>query len=164
MIVKCRVNEFHEILAVINDGASAYKGVIPPDRWHEPYMTESELETQIKQGVEFWCCHNEGVLTGVMGIQEKGDVTLIRHAYVRSDHRNNGIGSKLLLYLKEMSDKPVLIGTWTDATWAIAFYQKHGFRILPVNETEKLLRKYWMIPERQIQTSVVLANDNWISC
>ena len=161
MIFKCEQTDFEEIRDIINDAAVAYKDVIPADRWHEPYMPEEELKIQIEQGVQFWCYKENGEMMGVMGIQDKEDVTLIRHAYVRSVHRNKGIGSKLLAHLASISTKPVLIGTWSDATWAIQFYQKHGFRLLSGSETETLLRKYWSIPGRQVETSVVLASAGW---
>ncbi len=146
---------------IINDAAQAYKGVIPPDRWHEPYMPIEELKHEIEDGVEFWGYHEAGELVGVMGLQDKGDVYLIRHAYVRTNRRNLGIGTKLLRHLEEMTDKPILIGTWTDATWAVRFYEKNGYRLLSRSETERLLKKYWKIPERQVVTSVVLANPKW---
>ncbi len=161
MIVNCEQKDVNEICAVINDGAAAYKGIIPADRWHEPYMPEEELKTQIDQGVQFWCYNEDGTMMGVIGIQHKSDVTLIRHAYVRSIDRNKGIGSKLLSHLVSIVSTPVLIGTWADATWAIGFYKKHSFRLLPKVETEILLRKYWTIPQRQIETSVVLASPDW---
>jgi N-acetylglutamate synthase-like GNAT family acetyltransferase len=161
MIQRCNDGDFDEINAVINDSATAYRGVIPPDRWHDPYMTVNELRTQIEDGVEFWKYMDEGQILGVMGIQEKGDVTLIRHAYTRTTNRGGGIGSKLLDHLLGKSSTPVLIGTWADASWAIRFYQKHGFRALPEDEKESLLQKYWSIPERQIETSVVLASADW---
>jgi N-acetylglutamate synthase-like GNAT family acetyltransferase len=124
-------------------------------------MSKEELKSQIDQGVQFWCYKENDETMGVMGIQNKGDVILIRHAYVRSIYRNKGIGSKLLTYLASVSTIPVLIGTWADAIWAISFYQKHGFRLLTKSETEFLLRKYWTIPDRQIETSVVLASKGW---
>lgn len=161
MILKCKNRELKEICEVINDAASAYKGVIPADRWHDPYMPEEDLKTQIAEGVQFWCYKEHGEIQGVMGIQYKGDVTLIRHAYVRTKNRSKGIGSKLLAHLAATSTTPVLIGTWADAKWAIDFYQKHGFRLLSKSETETLLRKYWNIPVRQIETSVVLVGPNW---
>ena len=161
MIFKCEQTDFEEICEIINDAAVAYKDVIPPDRWHEPYMPEEELKNQIEQGVQFWCYKENGVMMGVMGIQDKSDVTLIRHAYVRSIYRNKGIGSKLLAHLASISTTPVLIGTWIDAVWAIKFYQKHGYRLLPKSETKTLLQKYWTIPIRQVETSVVLASPNW---
>jgi N-acetylglutamate synthase-like GNAT family acetyltransferase len=160
MICKCEQKDFNEIYEIINDAATAYRGVIPADRWHEPYMTEEELKRQIDEGVEFWSYTEDGELIGVMGIQFKGDVTLIRHAYVRTIKRNKGIGTKLLEHLCAISITPVLIGTWADAKWAIEFYQKHGFRLLPKEEKDNLLRKYWAIPVRQIDTSVVLASSN----
>ena len=161
MIFKCEQSDFEEIYEIINDAASAYKEIIPSDRWHEPYMSEEELKTQIEQGVQFWCYKENGEMMGVMGIQDKSDVTLIRHAYVRSVYRNKGIGSQLLAHLASISITPVLIGTWEAATWPIKFYQKHGFRLLSKSEADTLLRKYWTIPTRQIETSVVLASPNW---
>jgi len=161
MIRKCEQKDFKEIYNIINDGASAYRGIIPADRWHEPYMSEEELKKQIDEGVQFWSYIEERVILGVMGIQFKGDVTLIRHAYVRTSQRNKGIGSKLLAHLSSISRTPVLIGTWADAIWAIEFYQKHGFQLLQEEEKNNLLRKYWSIPARQVETSVVLASADW---
>ncbi len=161
MICKCKQKDFNEIYEIINDAASAYKGVIPADRWHEPYMTEEELKKQIEEGVQFWCYTEEGKITGVMGIQFKKNVTLIRHAYVRTTNRKNGIGSKLLQHLSTIATTPILIGTWAEAKWAIDFYQKHGFRLLQKEEKDNLLRKYWTIPERQVETSVVMASADW---
>jgi GNAT superfamily N-acetyltransferase len=163
MIEKCAQEDFRKIWEVINDGAIAYKGVIPADRWHEPYMPQEELITQMEEGVQFWCYKENEEILGVMGIQYKGDVTLIRHAYVRSTHRNKGIGGKLLTRLAAISTVPVLIGTWADAKWAITFYEKHGYRLLSNWESASLLRKYWNIPFRQIETSVVLASPDWKS-
>lgn len=120
-----------------------------------------ELKHEIEDGVEFWGYEEAGKLMGVMGLQNKGDVYLIRHAYVRTNRRNLGIGTKLLRYLEQMTGKPILIGTWTDATWAIRFYEKSGYRVLSRSETERLLKKYWKIPERQVVTSVVLASPKW---
>ena len=161
MISKSEQKDFNEIYEIINDGASAYRGIIPADRWHEPYMTEEELKKQIDEGVLFWSYTENGKILGVMGIQFKKDVTLIRHAYVRTSERKKGIGSKLLEHLLIKATTPVLIGTWADAKWAIEFYQKHGFDLLPEEEKNNLLRKYWSIPPRQIETSVVLASTNW---
>jgi GNAT superfamily N-acetyltransferase len=161
MIVACSQKYLEEIASIINDAASAYKGIIPADRWREPYMPEEELKEQIEQGVQFWCYREDSEMMGVMGIQYKEDLTLIRHAYVRSKYRNRGIGSKLLIHLASIATTPVLIGTWADAHWAIRFYQKHGFRLLPEREKEILLRHYWSIPERQVATSVVLASADW---
>ena len=161
MIVASKKSDFKDILDIINDAASAYKGIIPTDRWHEPYMSEQELQTQIEDGIKFWCFVDNDNIIGVMGIQDKSDVTLIRHAYVRTTARNKGVGSKLLNYLSELTTKPILVGTWADATWAINFYKKYGFNLVSFEEKEKLLRKYWTIPLRQIETSVVLASSNW---
>jgi GNAT superfamily N-acetyltransferase len=161
MIVRCTPEDLEAICEIINDAAAAYRGVIPADRWHEPYMPETELRTQVGQGVEFWGYRPAEALMGVMGIQHKGDVTLIRHAYVRSIHRNQGIGGKLLAHLTALATTPVLIGTWAAATWAIEFYQKHGFRLVSPAEKETLLRRYWTIPDRQVETSVVLASPYW---
>lgn len=163
MIAKCAPTDFEAIYEIINDAATAYRGIIPADRWHEPYMTAEELKKQIAEGVEFWGYTEGGNVLGVMGIQRKSDVTLIRHAYVRSISRNKGIGSKLLAHLYDLSITPVLIGTWADAEWAIGFYQKHGFRLLPKAEKDALLREYWSVPVRQMETSVVLASPKWIS-
>ena len=156
-------NDFSTIYEIINDAAIAYKGIIPDDRWHEPYMPENELEQQINERVVFYCYHENDIISGVMGIQDKGDVNLIRHAYVRTKMRQKGIGGLLLKYLMEKSDKPVLIGTWKDASWAINFYIKHGFSLVSEKDKNVLLPKYWNIPERQIETSVVLADKNYIA-
>jgi GNAT superfamily N-acetyltransferase len=162
MIVPVKNSDFTIVHEIINDGASAYKGIIPEDRWHEPYMSEDELQAQIDDGVKFWCYFDGGKMVGVMGIQDKGDVTLIRHAYVRTVARNKGIGGMLLQHLSTLVSTPILIGTWADASWAINFYKKHGFRLVSFNEKEQLLRKYWNIPVRQIDTSVVLVSANWV--
>jgi len=162
MIVASEKTDFEEILTIINDAASAYKNAIPEDRWHEPYMSEQELRSQIDDGVQFWCYRENNKIVGVMGIQDKPDVTLIRHAYVRTIARNKGIGGKLLNHLSALATKPILIGTWADATWAINFYKKRGFNLVSHGEGERLLQKYWKIPARQIETSVVLASSNWI--
>ena len=161
MIVRSEQTDFEELFVIINDGASAYRGIIPADRWHDPYMTAAELKEQIDDGVQFWVYRQEDEILGVMGIQDKNSVTLIRHAYVRTKDRKKGIGSKLLQHLCDLTTTPILIGTWADAKWAIAFYQKHGFRLVSEDEKNELLRKYWTIPERQIETSVVLASADW---
>jgi N-acetylglutamate synthase-like GNAT family acetyltransferase len=148
---------------IINDAASAYRGIIPEDRWHDPYMSKDELKKQIEDGVEFWKFVEDKKIKGIMGIQDKIDVTLIRHAYVRTNERKQGIGSKLIKHLSSFTTTPVLIGTWAAAKWAIEFYQKHGFRLMPEEEKNRLLRKYWTIPDRQIETSVVLADNNYQS-
>jgi GNAT superfamily N-acetyltransferase len=153
--------DFDTILAIINDGAIAYKGIIPPDRWHEPYMTREELTAQIADGVRFSCYVDGDEMLGVMGIQDRQDVDLIRHAYVRTKQRKAGIGTKLLLELIHHSKKPVLIGTWKAASWAITFYEKHGFSLVGDEEKNRLLRKYWVIPDRQVETSVVLVDEKY---
>ena len=163
MIRKCTNSDFEVILEIINDAAQAYRGVIPVDCWHEPYMSREELKREIEDRVCFWGFEDGDTLIGVMGIQDKGDVILIRHAYVRSNKRNQGIGARLLHFLESTTEKPILIGTWADATWAIAFYKKSGYRLLPEKEKNRLLRKYWTIPRRQVVTSVVLANKKWTS-
>lgn len=159
----CGAQDVPALFSIINDAAQAYKGVIPADRWHEPYMTLDELTREIGDGIVFWGCEADGELVGVMGIQDRGEVTLIRHAYVKADQRRKGIGEKLLKQLETITAKPVLIGTWSAAVWAIRFYEKNGYRALSRPEMERLLRKYWSIPERQIETSVVLANARWVS-
>jgi GNAT superfamily N-acetyltransferase len=157
----CAAADVPEICAIINDAASAYKGVIPADRWHEPYMPREELEKEIAAGVRFSGYVEKGVLLGVMGIQDVKDVTLIRHAYVRTTARNQGIGGKLLAHLITLTQKPVLIGTWAAATWAIRFYEHHGFRVVSESEKNVLLKKYWTIPDRQVATSVVLVDGKF---
>lgn len=161
IIRKCTDDDFGRICEIINDAARAYKSVIPDDRWHEPYMPLQELERQIREGVTFWGYESVGALIGVMGLQDKGDVDLIRHAYVMTGLRNQGVGTKLLRHLEELASKPILIGTWADASWAIRFYEKNGYRLLSRADTERLLRQYWTIPDRQVSTSVVLANAAW---
>ncbi len=161
MIRRCTERDLSEMYEIINDAAHAYKGVIPEDRWHEPYMPIEELKHEIDDGVEFWGYEEAGHLMGVMGLQDKGDVYLIRHAYVFRNSQYHGIGTKLLRHLEQMTDKPILIGTWADAAWAVRFYEKNGYRLLARPEIERLLKKYWKIPERQVVTSVVLANPRW---
>jgi N-acetylglutamate synthase-like GNAT family acetyltransferase len=161
MIRKCQEADFEGIYEIINDAAEAYRGIIPADRWHEPYMSREQLRQEIDAGVQFWGFEEGSTLIGVMGVQDRGDVTLIRHSYVRSQMRNCGIGSGLLRFLESTTEKPILIGTWADATWAVAFYQKHGYRLVSTEQKNQLLRKYWHIPERQVETSVVLAAKKW---
>ena len=161
MIRQCDASEVELIYSIINDAAEAYRGVIPGDRWKEPYMAKDELQHEIDQGVVFWGYEQDGELVGVMGIQHLQDVTLIRHAYVRVANRNQGIGGKLLSSLRQQATRPLLVGTWVDALWAIHFYENHGFRLVSWEEKERLLRKYWSIPERQVETSVVLAEQRW---
>jgi GNAT superfamily N-acetyltransferase len=163
MIRKCTEADVAALYDIINDAARAYKGIIPADRWQEPYMPMEELKGEIAAGVRFWGCEPDGELLGVMGIQDKGEVDLIRHAYVKTAKRKQGIGTELLRHIEKLARKPLLLGTWTDAAWAIAFYEKNGYRRLSRQETGRLLRKYWSIPERQIETSIVLANAAWKS-
>jgi len=146
------------MLAIINDAAVAYRGVIPPDRWHDPYMPESELRAEIAAGVEFWGLYTDEGLIGLMGMQPVRDVDLIRHAYVRPDKQRHGVGAQLIEYLRRRSPRRMLVGTWAAATWAISFYQRHGFELVPRADTAALFRTYWTIPQRQIETSVVLSN------
>jgi N-acetylglutamate synthase-like GNAT family acetyltransferase len=160
---KCTGADCLAIYEIINDAAHAYQGAIPADRWHEPYMPLDALQREIADGVEFWAYEDAGSLLGVMGIQDKGDVALIRHAYVRGGKQRSGVGSRLLKYLESKTDKPILIGTWADATWAVAFYQRNGYRLLPHDEKNRLLHTHWRIPERQVETSVVLADKKWAS-
>ena len=154
----CTPADIPEIHAIINDAAIAYKGVIPADRWHEPYMPLEELHREIAAGIRFCGFVDQGILAGVMGIQAVKDVVLIRHAYVRTSLRNHGIGGKLLNYLAGQTDQPVLIGTWAAADWAVRFYERHGFSLVPAPAKDVLLRTYWTVPDRQIATSVVLAD------
>ena len=162
LIRKSAGADFAGIWAIINDAAHAYRGVIPADRWHEPYMPADELGAEIAAGVVFWGDERAGELLGVMGIQDKGDVALVRHAYVAPDAQRLGVGTKLLHHVEELTDKPILIGTWADASWAVDFYQRNGFTVVPPSEKERLLHKYWSIPERQVETSVVLADERWM--
>ena len=161
MIRPCGNEDISIVLDIINDAANAYKGVIPADRWHEPYMPMDYLRHEIDAGVVFWGYEVEGELVGVMGNQHVREVTLIRHAYVRTVHRHKGIGGKMLSHLKSMITEPALVGTWAAAVWAIRFYEKHGFRLVTMDEKNQLLRRYWSIPERQTETSVVLADKKW---
>jgi GNAT superfamily N-acetyltransferase len=150
-----------EILAIINEAAHAYRGVIPDDRWHEPYMPQHEFENEIANGVNFWVAEEEGALLGVIGIQDKGAVALVRHAYVASTAQRKGVGTKLLHHVEELTNKPILIGTWADAEWAIDFYRRNGYTLVNESDKTRLLKTYWSIPERQIETSVVLADNRW---
>ena len=161
MIRRCNSQDFDQLCAIVNDGAQAYKGIIPEDRWHEPYMSRDELQHEIENGVAFWGFEQGGELAGVMGIQQVQDVMLIRHAYVRTGSQKKGIGAQLLSHLRELTREPVLIGTWADAQWAIRFYQRHGFQLASPEVKNRLLKRYWSIPERQVETSVVLVDETW---
>ena len=161
MIRRCEEGDFEAIWTIINDGAQAYKGIIPADRWTEPYMPREKLRHEMELGVMFWGLEDSGELVGVMGIQNVQDVTLIRHAYVRSASQKRGFGARLLKHLTELTDRSVLIGTWAAATWAIRFYEGFGFQMVGTEEKDRLLDKYWTIPPRQRETSVVLADAKW---
>ncbi len=161
MIRECTESDFKTMLEIINDAAQAYKGVIPDDCWNEPYMSSEELRFEIEDGVVFWGLEQDGQLLGVMGIQDKGNLTLIRHAYTRTQAQKLGIGTRLLQHLENIIEKPILIGTWAAASWAISFYEKNGYTPVSDEEKNRLLGIYWSIPERQIETSVVLANHEW---
>jgi GNAT superfamily N-acetyltransferase len=163
MIRLCGPHEFETIWAIINDGARAYNGIVPADCLKDPYMPMSELEHEINDGVVFWGYEDSGELVGVMGIQELGEVTLIRHAYVRSSAQGRGIGGQLLAHLRQLAKKPLLIGTWARANWAIGFYEKHGFILLTPQDKDYLLPKYWKISQRQAETSVVLGSPEWLT-
>ncbi len=146
------------MLEIVNAAAEAYRGVIPADRWHEPYMRAAELDAEIAAGVRFWGYDAGGRLLGVMGIQAVRDVDLIRHAYVRPDEQGRGIGGALVAHLRRQSTRQVLVGTWAAAEWAVRFYERHGFALLSPERTAQLLSTYWDIPRRQVETSVVLAS------
>ena len=161
MIRKCDDRDFETIYQIINEAAQVYKGIIPADRWKDPYMPREELRHEIDAKVRFWGYEEDGKLLGVMGIQDVQDVTLIRHAYVRTAQQNKGIGGELLTHLRNLTSRPILLGTWADATWAIRFYEKHGFHLVTPREKDRLLKKYWSIPDRQIETSVVLVEEGW---
>jgi N-acetylglutamate synthase-like GNAT family acetyltransferase len=159
----CRKSEATDvaaILAIVNDAAQAYRGVIPADRWHDPYMSAAELANEIADDIVFWVAEEEGRVSGVMGIQDKGEVALIRHAYVAPTSQRGGVGTGLLHHILNLVEKPILIGTWAAASWAVEFYRRNGFTLVK-SQKDQLLRTYWSIPERQIETSVVLADRRW---
>lgn len=161
MIRRSRSPDFAAILEAINAAAQAYRPVLASGLWHEPYMPQAELENEIAQGVDFWVEEESGRLVGVMGIQDRGDVTLIRHAYVAPGLQRSGVGTRLLGHLQGLTRKPILIGTWAAAWWAIDFYRKNGFRLLSSAEKDRLLQRYWSIPQSQAEASVVLADPLW---
>jgi N-acetylglutamate synthase-like GNAT family acetyltransferase len=152
----CEERDIEIIYEIINDAAEAYRGIIPTDRWKEPYMSKDELRHEIDKGVTFWGYIENGELIGVMGMQDIEDVTLMRHAYVRAARQRQGIGGRLLSLLRKKTRRPILIGTWAAAVWAVRFYEAHGFSLVSPEEKDRLLKRYWSIPERQIETSVVL--------
>jgi len=162
VIRRCLEADFEATYIIINEAAEAYRGVIPIDCWREPYMAKDELRSEIRDGVVFWGYEEDADLLGVMGIQSVKDVSLIRHAYVRSTNQNHGIGSRLLSHLRTLTSRPTLVGTWKDATWAVRFYANHGFRLVPKETKDRLLREYWSISDRQIEASVVLADEGWV--
>jgi N-acetylglutamate synthase-like GNAT family acetyltransferase len=161
MIRPGRDADFEALLAVVNDAARVYRGVIPDDCWSEPYMPAEELAGEIAAGVDFWVYEEDREVTGMMGLQLAGDVVLIRHAYVRTAQQGRGIGSALLDALVARTHAPLLVGTWAAATWAIRFYERHGFRLVPGSRKNAVLDRYWSIPARQTEASVVLADDRW---
>jgi N-acetylglutamate synthase-like GNAT family acetyltransferase len=156
VIRRCRDEDRAAVFDIVNQAAAAYRGIIPADRWHEPYMPREELNGEIAAGVVFWGYERDGRLTGVMGIQRVRDVQLIRHAYVLPAEQGSGAGRELIAYLAERADAPLLVGTWAAATWAIRFYERNGFALVTPQRKDELLRAYWDIPERQVETSVVL--------
>jgi GNAT superfamily N-acetyltransferase len=156
LIRPCRGDELGAILAIVNAAAEAYRGVIPADCWHEPYMPAAELDGEIAAAVAFWGFERDGALVGVMGLQPVRDVDLIRHSYVLPDCQRQGIGAALLAHLRECSARRILVGTWAAADWAVGFYQRHGFELVPTERKTALLKTYWTVPDRQIETSVVL--------
>ena len=158
-ISPCDDDQREAILEIVNDAAQAYRGVIPADRWHEPYMTRGDLDREIERGVSFWGFERGGELVGVMGVQDAGEVDLIRHAYVSPGSQRSGVGSALLRHLLQSAERTILVGTWAAAEWAIRFYERHGFSLVPPERTAELLNAYWEIPERQIETSVVLSRQ-----
>jgi GNAT superfamily N-acetyltransferase len=162
-IHRCGDADRTAILAIVNAAAEAYRGVIPEDRWHEPYMPSDELDAEVAAGVAFWGYEEDGELLGVMGIQPVLDVVLIRHAYVAPSSQGRGVGGALLEHLLATVPGPVLVGTWAAAEWAIRFYERHGFTAVPRERVPELLRAYWDIPERQIETSVVLRRDSSVA-
>jgi GNAT superfamily N-acetyltransferase len=157
-IRRCREHEFQQIREIINRAAAVYRGQIPDEHWHEPYMSAPQLHREIAAGVDFWGYEEAGRLIGVMGIQSVRDVDLIRHAYVSTEHQGKGIGGLLLNSLRHRRGRPVLIGTWAAAGWAIRFYQRHGFELIPPDQARDLLSRYWAISDGQMDASVVLAS------
>jgi GNAT superfamily N-acetyltransferase len=160
-IRECTDVDLEAIFEIVNDAAQAYRRVIPPDCWQEPYMPMAELRREIADGVRFWAEVADGRMIGVMGIQDRGEVCLIRHAYVRTASRQSGVGSALLRHLENQTTKPILIGTWSAASWAIRFYEKHGYVVVSAEEKSRLLTRFWDIPDRQVANSVVLSGGRY---
>ena len=155
-IEMCSTSEHHAIGLAINDASKAYYGVIPADCWKSPYMSEAELEAEVADGVLFWGLSVRGALVGVMGLQHRDGVDLIRHSYVRRSWQGQGIGCALLAEVERCSEGQILVGTWAKAIWAIGFYQANGYRLLDNSKKSVLLEQYWQIPARQARASVVL--------
>lgn len=153
-----RFDERPIIFRIINAAAAVYEGAIPADCWHDPYMSLSELDSEMSAGVTFWVCENENQVIGVMGIQSVRDVDLIRHAYVTPEYQRRGVGAALIRYIQSLGTRQILVGTWAAATWAIDFYRRHGFEPVSTRQKSALLKSYWTVPQRQIDSSVVLAN------
>jgi GNAT superfamily N-acetyltransferase len=162
LIRAMRESDLVAAMTIINNAARAYRGVIPADRWHEPYMPQDELEQELADGVVFWVADEDGALLGVMGAQDKGEVALVRHAYIAPTVQRKGVGTTLLRHIESLASKPILIGTWADASWAIEFYRRNGYTVVSNEQKDRLLRKYWAIPVRQIDTSVVLVDGRWM--
>jgi GNAT superfamily N-acetyltransferase len=162
LVRKSVAADFATMLAIINDAARVYRGVIPADRWHEPYMPADELMKEASDGIVFWVAEEDGQVLGVMGIQDKGEVALVRHAYTTPAVQRKGVGTRLLRHVESLAGKPILIGTWAAASWAIEFYRRNGFTLVSDSDKDRLLRTYWSIPARQIETSVVLADRRWV--
>lgn len=163
MIRQCNAAELEDIRTVVNDAAKAYRGVIAADCWKDPYMSAEELRREMDDAVLFWGFFEGGRLLAVMGLQHVGDVALIRHAYTRTANQGSGTGTALLAHLQGQTDRPMLVGTWKEATWAVRFYQGRGFRLVIAPHKDRLLRRYWTVPERQIEESVVLADARWFA-
>ncbi len=160
-IRECTDADLDMVFEIINDAAQAYRRVIPADCWQEPYMPMAELRQEVEQGVRFWAVAEDDQLVGVMGIQDRGEVCLIRHAYVRAKSRQTGVGSALLRHLEGLTSKPILIGTWSAASWAIRFYQKNGYVLVSAEEKSRLLSRFWEVPDRQVANSVVLSGGRY---
>lgn len=162
MVIRpARPDDIPALTSIVNAAAEAYRGVIPPDCWHDPYMPEDELRAEIADGVVFWVAEAAGAPAGMMGLQDRGEVALVRHAYVSPQMQRGGLGASLLRHVETLTAKPVLIGTWAAATWAIRFYERNGYTLVPERDKTSLLRRYWSVPDRQIATSVVLGDRRW---